>query len=101
MCDTSFHCKKQQQNHNNDIFTSTHYEKTTIHACHVISGNPREEARIKYLHMAQTGIQYNSNYVLYRIQNVAVGLLYAISLNLKLIMALYMELHTLSKLYST
>ena len=68
---------------NSDIFKSAYTKKAIIHACDVISGNQCEEARIKCLLMVQTGVKYNSNYGVYRIWNVSVQLLCAISLNLK------------------
>ena len=69
--------------HKNDIFTRTHTKKVAMHACHVIAGFPCEEAGIRCPLMVLTYIKYNSKFGLYRNMDVAVGLLYAISLTLK------------------
>ena len=71
--------------HNNNISTSTHIQKATIHAHHVVSGNPFKEVRMKCPLIVETVMKYNSKYELYKISFVAVGLLYVLSWNQKFI----------------
>ena len=68
MHDTSFHYKKWQKKHNNDIFTSAHVEKATIHTCYVISGNTYENTRIKCLFRGFTN-RYKIQQYLWTLQN--------------------------------
>ena len=59
------------------------YQVNNVLSLHLISGNSCQETGMKCQLMVQTGMKYNNNCGLYRVLNVAVGHLYAVSFNLK------------------
>ena len=80
---TFFPLKESARKHNETVYFNTTSVKVEIQAHHVISGNQSVEARDKCLLVIKTAAKYCEIQGLQRVLEIAVGLAYATSVNIK------------------